>query len=180
VVLRHAAPLAQLGLGYSQSWWGGRHFVNYIVADWMSDKRADPQRQTTLTFYGGCDAPLGALAEARMALLHTPFSDYEDSLRADLSRLMRGADFDFDRDVRALFLYRWGHSMLRPPPNFLFGATRDASGKLDRAQAPRRIACAPMGPIVFAGQHVEGAPSVESAIGSGRRAAMEALETAPR
>ncbi|TRL35062.1 FAD-dependent oxidoreductase [Methylosinus sporium] len=180
VTLRCAAPLLQLGLGYSQSWWGGRHFVNYIVADWMSDKRAAPQRQTTLTFYGGCDAPLGALAEARMRLMHTPFSDYEDSLRSDLSRLMRGADFDFDRDVRALFLYRWGHSMLRPPPGFLFGATRGASGKLDRAQAPRRIACAPMGPIVFAGQHVEGTPSIESAIGSGRRAAQQALETAPR
>ncbi|MBG0810643.1 FAD-dependent oxidoreductase [Methylosinus sp. H3A] len=176
VTLRRAAPLLELGLGYSQSWWGGRHFVNYIVADWMSDKRADPERQTTLTFYGGCDAPLDGLAEARMKLMHTPFSDYEDSLRNDLSRLMRGADFDFDRDVRALFLYRWGHSMLRPPPGFLFGATRDASGRLDRAQAPRRIACAPLGPVVFAGQHVEGAPSVESAVGSGRRAALQALK----
>ncbi|WP_400766332.1 FAD-dependent oxidoreductase [Methylosinus sporium] len=176
VALRRAAPLAQLGLGYSQSWWGGRHFVNYIVADWMSDKRGDHERQTILTFYGGCDAPLDGLAEARMRLMHTPFSDYEESLRSDLSRLMRGADFDFDRDVSALFLYRWGHSMLRPPPGFLFGETRDASGGLDRAQAPRRIACAPLGPIVFAGQHVEGVPSIESAIGSGRRAALQALE----
>jgi len=176
VTLRRAAPLLELGLGYSQSWWGGRHFVNYIVADWVGERRADPQRPTTLTFYGGCDAPLEALGEARMALLHTPFSDYEDSIRGDLARLMRGADFDFDRDVGALFLYRWGHSMLRPPPNFLFGSVRDASGRLDRAQGPRRIACAPLGPVVFAGQHVEGAPSIESAIGSGRRAALQALE----
>jgi hypothetical protein len=176
VTLRRAAPLLALGLGYSQSWWGGRHFVNYIVADWMSATRADPQRTTTLTFYGGCDAPLEALGEARLTLLHTPFSDYEDSIRSDLTRLMRGADFDFDRDVGALFVYRWGHSMLRPPPDFLFGAKRDAGGRLDRAQGPRRIACAPLGPVVFAGQHVEGAPSVESAIGSGRRAARQALE----
>lgn len=176
VALRRAAPLLDLGLGYSQSWWGGRHFVNYVVADWTDKTRADPSRATTLTFYGGCDAPIEALGEARMKLLHTPFSDYEDSIRSDLARLMRGADFDFDRDVSALFLYRWGHSMLRPPPNFLFGAARDARGRLDRAQSPRRIACAPLGPVVFAGQHVEGAPSVESAIGSGRRAALQALE----
>ncbi|WP_159730277.1 FAD-dependent oxidoreductase [Methylosinus sp. Ce-a6] len=176
VALRRAAPLVELGLGYSQSWWGGRHFVNYIVADWIGARRADRERRATLTFYGGCDAPLEALGEARMKLLHTPFSDYEDSIRSDLARLMRGADFDFDRDVDALFLYRWGHSMLRPPPNFLFGSARDARGRLDRAQSPRRIACAPLGPVVFAGQHVEGAPSIESAIGSGRRAAREALD----
>ena len=35
VVIRRAAPLLDLGLGYSQSWWGGRHFVNYTVADWV-------------------------------------------------------------------------------------------------------------------------------------------------
>jgi hypothetical protein len=176
LVLRRAAPLLQLGLGYSQSWFGGRHFVNFAVADWAGDKRADPERATTLTFYGGCAAELDALGEARMALLQTPFSDYEDSLRSDLARLMRGADFDFDRDVSALFLYRWGHSMLRPQPGWLFGTTQRADGALDRSAAPRRIACAPLGPIVFAGQHAQGAPSVESALASGRRAALQALE----
>lgn len=175
VALRSAAPLQQLGLGYSQTWWGGRHFVNYIVADWVGGRRDVADRPTVLTFYGGCEAPLHELGDERMKLLHTPFADYEDSLRSDLSRLMRGADFDFDRDVSALFLYRWGHSMLRPPPNWLFGDTRRADGRLDRSKAPRRVACAPLGPIVFAGQHSEGAPSIESAIGSGRRAALQTL-----
>ncbi|MBY6240995.1 FAD-dependent oxidoreductase [Methylosinus sp. Sm6] len=179
VALRRAAPLLQLGLGFSQSWFGGRHFVNFTVADWAGGRRADPERATTLTFYGGCSAELDALAEARMALLHTPFADYEASLRSDLARLMRGADFDFDRDVAGLFVYRWGHSMLRPPPNWLFEATAKPGGGLDRAAAPRHIACAPLGPIVFAGQHAQGAPSVESALASGRRAALQALEGAP-
>jgi hypothetical protein len=175
VVIRRAAPLLELGLGYSQSWWGGRRFVNYTVADWIGPRRADPDRETTLTFYGGCAAEPGALGEARMALLQTPFSDYENSLREDLARLMRGADFDFDRDVRALYLYRWGHSMLRPPPGWLFGTARGPDGRLTRESAPRRIACAPLGPIDFAGQHVLGAPSVESALASGRRAAQRTL-----
>jgi monoamine oxidase len=69
--------------------------------------------------------------------------------------------------------------MLRPPPSWLFGTTQKADGALDRSAAPRRIACAPLGPIVFAGQHAQGAPSVESALASGRRAALQALEGAP-
>lgn len=175
VALRSAAPLLDLGLGYSQSWWGGRHFVNYIVADWADGGHKVADRPTVLTFYGGCEAPLDELANERVKLLHTPFSDYEESLRSDLARLMRGAKFDFDRDVSAVFLYRWGHSMLRPPPNWLFGEVRGPDGRLDRSKAPRRIACAPLGPVLFAGQHVEGTPSVESAIGSGYRAAVRAL-----
>jgi hypothetical protein len=177
VALRRATPLLQLGLGYSQSWFGGRHFVNFTVADWAGDARAEAERATTLTVYGGCSAALDALPEARMALMQTPFSDYEASLRSDLARLMRGADFDFDRDVTALYLYRWGHSMLRPPPNWLFGTTSKAGGAPDRSTAPRRIACAPLGPLLFAGQHAQGAPSVESALASGRRAALKALES---
>jgi hypothetical protein len=179
VALRRAAPLLDLGLGYSQSWWGGRHFVNFIVADWIGARRADPERATVLTFYGGCSAPLDTLGEARMKLLHTPFDDYEESIRSDLARMMQGVDFDFDRDVSALFLYRWGHSMLRPQPGSLFGTVRGANGRLARAAAPRRIACAPLGPVVFAGQHVEGAPSIESALTSGRRAALQALAEVP-
>ncbi|BGE86662.1 NAD(P)-binding protein [Methylosinus sp. 3S-1] len=175
VALRRAAPLVQLGLGYSQSWFGGRHFVNFTIADWAGGARADAGRATTLTFYGGCSAELDALPEARMALMRTPFTDYEDSLRSDVARVLRGADFDFDRDVTALYLYRWGHSMLRPPPGWLFGPAAKAGGAPDRAAAPRRIACAPLGPLVFAGQHAQGAPSVESALASGRRAALQAL-----
>ena len=38
-----------------------------------------------------------------------------------------------------------------------------------------RTACHPLGPISFAGQHTEGSPSVESAIGSGHRAVGEVL-----
>ncbi|WP_283470912.1 hypothetical protein [Methylosinus trichosporium] len=65
--------------------------------------------------------------------------------------------------------------MLRPPPGWLFGPAAKAGGAPDRAAAPRRIACAPLGPLVFAGQHAQGAPSVESALASGRRAALQAL-----
>jgi hypothetical protein len=37
------------------------------------------------------------------------------------------------------------------------------------------VAGSPLGPISFAGQHIEGSPSVEAAISSGRRAAGEVI-----
>jgi hypothetical protein len=88
---------------------------------------------------------------------------------------MRGTGFDFDRDVSAIFIYRWGHSMILPTTKSVFGNVRGPDGRLDRSKAPRRVACRPLGPISFAGQHTEGTPSVESAIGSGHRAAGEVL-----
>jgi spermidine dehydrogenase len=175
VALRTAAPLVELGLGYSQAWWGSRHWANFCVADWINDRRHDPERPTVLTFYGANRAPPEELPNERMKLLQTPFADYERSLKDDLSRILRASHFDFDRDVSAIFVYRWGHSMIMPVPNWLFGTTKKPNGRLDRNKAPRRVACRPLGPILFAGQHTEGTPSAESAIVSGYRAAHQAL-----
>jgi hypothetical protein len=88
---------------------------------------------------------------------------------------MGGTEFDFDRDVSAVFIYRWGHSMILPTTKSVFGDVLGPDGMLDRSRAPRRLACRPLGPISFAGQHTEGTPSVESAICSGHRAALEVL-----
>jgi hypothetical protein len=175
VALRSAAPLLELGLGYSQAWWGSRYWANFGVSDWIADRRNEPDRPTVLTFFGGNRAPPEELPNERVKLLQTPFSAYEESLKDDLSRIMRGSTFDFDRDVNAIFLYRWGHGMIMPTPNWLFGNVHRPNGKLDRNKAPRRVACRPLGPILFAGQHTEGSPSVESAIASGYRTALQAL-----
>jgi phytoene dehydrogenase-like protein len=176
VAIRSARPLHELGLGYSQAWWGSRYWANFVVADWVTDRREDRDRQTVLTFYGANRAAPEDLAKERVKLLETPFADYEKSLKEDLSRIMRGSAFDFDRDVTAIFLYRWGHGMIMPAPNFLFGKARNGDGLLDRSKGPREIACGSLGPIVFAGQHRGGTPSVESAISSGHRAALEVLD----
>ena len=175
VAIRSAKPLHQLGLGYSQAWWGSQYWADFVVADWVTDRREDPDRQTVLTFYGGNRAAPEDLAKERVKLLETPFADYEKSLKEDLSRIMRGSQFDFDRDVTAIFLYRWGHGMIMPVPNLLFGKALSGNGLLDRSKGPREVACGPLGPIAFAGQHRAGTPSVESAISSGHRAALEVL-----
>jgi hypothetical protein len=88
---------------------------------------------------------------------------------------MTGTKFDFDRDVTAIYLYRWGHGMMMPTPGHTFGTTLGSNGKIDRSKGPRHIACAPIGRIFFAGQDTEGTPSVESAIASGQRVARQAL-----
>jgi spermidine dehydrogenase len=50
VAIRSARPLHQLGLGYSQAWWGSGYWANFVVADWVTDRREDPDRETVLTF----------------------------------------------------------------------------------------------------------------------------------
>ncbi len=175
LALRNMAPLLDLGLGYSNYWWGGKYWSNFLVADWTTEKRLDPKRASVLTFYSHVSVPKEEFPQERMKLLTTPFQDFERSLEADLTRIFKGTTFDFKKDVSAIFLYRWGHSMILAAPKLVFGDTRDEKGRLIRSKAPRRVACRPMGPISFAGQYAEGTPSVESAIGSGHRAALEVI-----
>ncbi|MGA3303850.1 MAG: FAD-dependent oxidoreductase, partial [Methylovirgula sp.] len=178
VAVRNMAPFVELGLGYANYFWGSRYWSNFEIADWTTGNRSKRDRASVLTFYGGITAPPEEFAAERMKLLQTPFDDYEKSLREDLTRVTRGTDFDFDRDVSAIFIYRWGHSMILPTTKSVFGNVHGPDGQLDRSKAPRRVACRPLGPISFAGQHTEGSPSVESAVGSGYRAAGEVLARA--
>jgi spermidine dehydrogenase len=175
VAVRNMTPFIELGLGFSNYWWGSKYWSNFIVADWTTDNRNNPNRASVLTFYGHTTVPPEEFAAERMKVLTTPFGDYEKSLKDDLSRMLRGTNFDFDRDVSAVFIYRWGHSMILPTTKSIFGNVRGPEGQLIRDKAPRRIACRPLGPLSFAGQYVEGTPSVESALASGYRAALEVL-----
>ena len=175
VAVRDMTPFVQAGLGYANHFWGSRTWANFEIADWTTKNRLKTGRASVLTFYGGVTVPPEEIPSERMKLLKTPFADYEKSLRDDLSRVMRGTSFDFDRDVSAVFVYRWGHSMMLPTTKSVFGDVRGANGQLDRSKAPRRVACRPLGSISFAGQHTEGNPSVESALASGHRAAGEVL-----
>lgn len=175
VLLKRAAPLVELGLGYNQYWWGSRHWADFVIADWVGAERGNPRRPVTLTFYGANERPAEQLAAERLELLTRPFGAYEDSLREDLSRILAGTDFDFEQDVSAIFVYRWGHGMLMPRPGFLFGPPVPAGNQLRRTLAPRHLARRQLGRISFAGQDVEGTPSVESALASGKRCAAEAL-----
>ncbi len=175
VSIRRAAPLVDLGLGYNQYWWGSKYWADFVTADWMSPNRMDRNRPTVLTFYGGNTAAPEEMPRERMKLMTTPFVDYENSLREDLSRIFSGADFDFDRDVTAIYIYRWGHGMVYPKPGFPFNFKHGIPSTLIRKKSSRHIARQQVGCISFAGQDTEGTPSLESAIASGLRTAKETL-----
>ena len=76
--------------------------MDFVVADWVGPNRTDPTRQTVLIFYGGNTASVADQPNKRIKLLTTPFSSYEDSLRADSGRVLAGRDFNFDTDVLAI------------------------------------------------------------------------------
>ena len=170
VTLKRAAPLVDLGLGYNQYWWGSKYWADFVIADWIGPRRHVRNRETVLTFYGGNSAPPEEMPVERMKLMTTPFADYEKSLREDLGRILGDTDFNFDQDVSAISLYRWGHGMTFPKPFHLFGKEKE-----DRKNAPRLLARKQLGRISFAGQDTEGSPSIECAIASGLRCSGEVL-----
>jgi hypothetical protein len=175
VTLRRAAPLVDLGLGYNQYWWGSKYWADFVVADWVTSRRFD--RDRSLTVYGANVFPPDAMYEERVKLLSLPFSEYEQSLREDLNRVLAVAPggFDFDRDVSAVYIYRWGHGMVFPKLGVPFGPPQMRGGQAIRTPAGRHVARAPVGRLSFAGQDTESSPAIESAIGSGLRTALEAL-----
>jgi spermidine dehydrogenase len=177
VTLRRAAPLVDLGLGYNQYWWGSKYWADFVVADWVGPNRLDGNRSTVLTFYGANVFPPEAMYDERVKLLTLPFSEYEQSLREDLNRILSVAPggFDFDRDVSAVYIYRWGHGMVFPKLGVPFGVPQLQNGQTIRTPAGRHVARAAVGRVSFGGQDTESSPAIESAIGSGLRTALEAL-----
>jgi hypothetical protein len=173
VTLRSAAPIVDLG--YDGYYWGGQYFADFVVADWMGPNRTNPNRQTVLTFYGGNTASVADQPNERIKLLTTPFSSYEDSLRSDMNRVLAGRGFDFDRDVVAMYLYRWGHSMVYPKPGWPFSAPINKNGQVIRVPSARFYARQQVGRISFGAQDVESSPANESAIGAGVRTSGEVL-----
>jgi hypothetical protein len=173
VTLRSAAPIVDLG--YDGYYWGGQYFADFVVADWVGANRSDPARQTVLTFYGGNTASVEDQPNERIKLLTTPFSSYEDSLRSDMNRVLAGRNFDFDRDVAAVYVYRWGHSMVYPKPGWPFSAPINKNGQVIRVPSARFYARQQIGRISFGAQDVESSPANESALGAGVRTSGEVL-----
>ncbi len=178
VAINSAAPVVDLG--YDGYYWGGQYFADFVVADWMgltgpNPNRLNPNRQTVLTFYGGNTASVADQPNERIKLLTTPFSSYENSLRSDMNRIFAGRNFDFDRDVSAMYLYRWGHSMVYTKPGWPFSAPIVNGGQYTRVPSARFYARQQVGRISFGSQDLESSPANESAIGAGVRTSGEVI-----
>jgi spermidine dehydrogenase len=138
------------------------------------------QRRDLVVHRRRCDlganaAPPEAMAAERFKLLTTPFVDDERSLRDDMGRVLGPHGFEFDRDVVAVHLYRWGHGMIYPKVGWMFSAPLERNGGFVRADCARRRAKAPLGRLSFGAQDLEGNPSLECAIAAGLRTSDEAL-----
>jgi spermidine dehydrogenase len=162
-------------LGYDACYWGGQYFADFVVADWVGANRSDPTRQTVLRFYGGNTASVEDQPKERINLPTTPFSSCEDSLRSDMNPVLAGRNFDFDRDVAAVYLYRWGHSMVYPKPGWAFSAPINKNGQVIRVPSARFYARQQIGRISIGAQDVESSPANESELGAGVHTSGEVL-----
>ena len=127
VVVKSSTPFMDAGCGYNQYWWGSKYWADFVMADWATPNRKKKDRPTVLTFLGSNTAPPEEMPAERFKLLNTPFGEYEKSLKGDLSRVMSGTKFDFDRDVSAIYLYRWGQRRAHPRADSISSTPPDPS-----------------------------------------------------
>jgi hypothetical protein len=180
VVVNSSQFLVDAGMTYDYYWYSGGVWQDCVVADYarrMHDpaQLLDGSRPNVLTVYDGdFEDPATHRQQERVELLTNPFSFYENSLRADLERVFGPSGFDWDTNVSAVYLYRWGHALNVPYVGWTFGVpVGSPPGQVTRTDGPRTIGRQPIGRIAFAGQDTEGAPATEDAIYSGRRAVAE-------
>lgn len=108
----------------------------------------------------------------RMELLSTTFEQVESRLRGQLTRMLGGHGFDFDRDVAAITANRWPHGYtysynpLFDPPEWAFEAGDDR---------PVVTARQPFGRIAIAGADAAASPHTDAAIREAHRAVHEVL-----
>lgn len=180
VAVRNSQFLVNAGPAYDYYWYGSRYWQDAVVSDWATvggtPAQFDGTRPNVLTFYSGFfKDPATERQSERVALLTTPFGDYEASLRDDMTRIWGPYGFDWTRDVSAVYLYRWGHGMVVPYVGWEFGQpTMSPTGQIMRTDGPRQIGRRQIGRVSFGAQDSEGAPAIEDAIYAGKRTAQEA------
>lgn len=110
------------GRGAALAWdnvsWTGRS-LGYVVASHQAlDAVPGP---TVLTWY----MPLSdmAPAAARRLMLDRPLADWQDIVAQDLL----ATNPDLAGAIRRIDVWRWGHAMIRPVPDFFFGGPRAAA-----------------------------------------------------
>ena len=104
----------------------------------------------------------------RMRLLSTPFSEYERTIREQMTLMFARSGFDARRDIAGIILNRWGHAYLCGQPGFFFGS----EGKIAPREVMRR---APFGKIAFANSDLSGIMDHRASIAESDRAVNQLL-----
>ncbi|MFN0207839.1 MAG: FAD-dependent oxidoreductase [Planctomycetota bacterium] len=128
--------------------------LGYVVATHQLDRLA---KDSVWTWYRPYCEQNASTVRAQM--LTFDFEHYKNAVITDLVR----AHPRLDRHITNIDVWRWGHAMIRPEPEFLFHRTRERAAK-------------PIGNIHFAAADLGGLPLFEEAQWAGVRAAEEVLQ----
>ncbi len=133
----------------------------------------DPDKPAVLTFYVPFHTPglpvSAQVAMGRAELFFTSYMDYENQIRAQMTKLFSAAGFDHNRDIKGIILNRWGHAYVVPTPGFFFDTKK--------GQAPRNVIKKGYGRIAFGHSELEGFQHWGPAADQGRRATQQILDT---
>jgi len=103
---------------------------------------------------------------ARAVLYQRPFSDFENAIRDEVTRVAGPGGFSADRDIAAITVNRWGHG---------YAYDLDELSDPGRTRASLEAAAAPVGRISIGGSDAAWDAYAHSAIDESHRAAREAL-----
>ena len=130
--------------------------LGYIFAEHQMREESDGDTPSVLTYY----LPLTREPDVkRRELLDKGHDFWVNEIMKDLWQMHPG----IEKDITRIDLYKWGHAMIRPTPNFIWHPDRALRGR-------------PFGRIFFANADVTGLPLFEEACYSGIRAAQGAMD----
>lgn len=126
--------------------------LGYVVA--THQDVAAVQGRSVLTWYMALsDMPP---AEARQLMIDRPLAEWQAIVAADLI----ATNPDLAGAIRRIDVWRWGHAMIRPTPNFIWGGARDAAG---HARPPLYFAHSDLsGLSIFEEAHYRGTIAAET------------------
>ncbi len=174
VGLRNWRPFRQLGVSevYAPGSYFSNLYLNPKVDIGAYQGSANPDEPTILRMERvPCKAGLSEHEQnraGRAELLDTSFAVFEQEIRAQLSRTLKGTDFDPARDIEAITVNRWPHGY-SPEFNSLFDP------HLPPSQRPEAIGRARFGRIAIANADSAAAAYTDAAIEQAHRAVGELL-----
>ena len=121
--------------------------LGYIVAEHQTREATDGEGPSVLTYYLPFDREPDI---KRRELLDKGHDFWVNEIMKDLWEMHPG----IEKDITRIDLYKWGHAMIRPTPNFIWGPDRGLRGH-------------PFGRIFFGNADVTGLPLFEEACYSG-------------
>ena len=174
VAVRNWRFLDKLGIS-SGRWFEG--FGNFFsirrpMITGKSTQPFDPDKPAVMTFYVPFNYPGYSIQEqgalGRADLLRKPYSQYEQEIIEQMTKMFEAGGFKAERDIAGIVLNRWGHAYISPQPGFHFGI----NGK----EAPKEIVKRGFGRIQFGHSELSGYMSHTAALREGGRAAIQVMD----